>query len=285
MLRSFVNRIAVAGVRRSWTLQHRLVADATTTFAQRTFLVPLRDGMGLCLLDVAPGEHRFVGLLQSLLANRSGAVVDVGANIGRFLLAVTAADETRSYVGFEVHLAAAAYVERLRCTNNLTTARIFPVGLSDTPGVLQLQANDDHDVMATTVTGHYSTQHFAHTYPVVVERGDRILAGLSLGPIALIKIDVEGGELEVLRGLAETLMRDRPVLILEVAPYQHVLESGDTERAAFRRHRIGALEAFLHPYGYAFSRITQGGQLIPVTTLDPGMSRDTNEMDYVGIAR
>ena len=37
---------------------------------------------------------------------------------------------------------------------------------------------------------------------------------LHLNPV-LVKIDIEGGELSALRGMEETLMRSRPVLIIE----------------------------------------------------------------------
>lgn len=41
------------------------------------------------------------------------------------------------------------------------------------------------------------------------------LDDLDLGPIGFIKIDVEGHEISVLQGAAETIKRDRPVLLIE----------------------------------------------------------------------
>lgn len=65
----------------------------------------------------------------------------------------------------------------------------------------------------------------------------RRLDGLALGPIGLIKIDVEGHEAAVLRGSAAIIERDRPAFIIE----------------AEERHRPGAVrdvETTLAGHGY-----------------------------------
>jgi len=247
----------------------------------RDFVIPIQSGVGLDLLTIAPEEERFVALLRSLLADRPGAIVDVGANIGRFLLLCAATNLARPYVGFEVHLLAANYLDQLIRANRLPDHSVFATGLSDAHHVLELHTNGQYDVKATTIEGHYSRDHFTQRYPVIVDAGDRILDEFGIGPIALIKVDVEGGEREVLMGLARTIERYRPTLILEVAPYQHVLDLGEIDRAAFRKERIQKLEAWLTQRDYRFSKIEGGSTLRPVTTLDPGMSRDTKEMDYV----
>ena len=49
--------------------------------------------------------------------------------------------------------------------------------------------------------------------PITVIAGDEIAAGMDIG---FIKIDVEGMELEVLSGLANTIARLRPTISVEV---------------------------------------------------------------------
>jgi FkbM family methyltransferase len=50
---------------------------------------------------------------------------------------------------------------------------------------------------------------------------DRVLADLYVDKVNLVKLDVDGFECNILEGAAEMLKRDRPILILELAPYVH----------------------------------------------------------------
>ena len=45
---------------------------------------------------------------------------------------------------------------------------------------------------------------------------DDLIAQFQLRPPSLIKIDVEGGEHDVLQGLAETFKRERPAILCEI---------------------------------------------------------------------
>ena len=65
----------------------------------------------------------------------------------------------------------------------------------------------------------------------------------------LIKVDVEGAELGVLRGLSGLLEADAvPYLIVEVTP-EYLVEMGESEED---------LLTFLGDYGYSMRRITRG---------------------------
>lgn len=61
--------------------------------------------------------------------------------------------------------------------------------------------------------------------------------GLDIGPVGFIKLDVEGHELEVLKGAELCLLRDRPILLIEIE----------------ERHRKGAFQCvseWLYSRGY-----------------------------------
>ncbi len=53
---------------------------------------------------------------------------------------------------------------------------------------------------------------------VAVKPLDNILKGIDIKRVDMVKIDVEGWENEVLKGMKETLMKYRPILIVEKGP-------------------------------------------------------------------
>jgi FkbM family methyltransferase len=270
--------IGVALVRRSWTLHNLVSFAADTEVAGQSFRVPVAHGRGLSLLSFRPDEARFVELLRGLLQERPGAVLDVGANIGRFLLYVAAIDREIKYFGFDVHSACVSYIDRVIALNGLSESRALAVGLSDHDGIMTLRTGGDDDVAASVIGKFYEQARFDRAYPVCVMQGDTVVGDLATGAISLVKIDVEGGELEVVRGLEHTLRKYRPSIVVEVAPYAHVR---DPDVAAFRLNRALALESLLRSLGYRFAKIHDGNQLDGVQTLDPGLSTDIHEMDYL----
>jgi len=56
---------------------------------------------------------------------------------------------------------------------------------------------------------------------------DQYLSEAGLEKCALIKLDVDGHECSVLRGAKQTLMRSRPFLVMELAPYA-LSEAGES---------------------------------------------------------
>jgi FkbM family methyltransferase len=100
---------------------------------------------------------------------------------------------------------------------NRLTARIFPVALADCSGQAELS------VGAYEHAGHNTLGAFAYQTEmerkdlVEVRRLDEVLDEDPLARLDIMKIDVEGAELRLLRGAVETLRKYRPVLLFEVS--------------------------------------------------------------------
>jgi FkbM family methyltransferase len=69
---------------------------------------------------------------------------------------------------------------------------------------------------------------------------DSVLAEQRMGPVQLVKLDVDGFECEILRGATNLLQADRPIFVMELAPY--VLEERGTS--------LDELLSFFLPNGY-----------------------------------
>jgi len=55
-------------------------------------------------------------------------------------------------------------------------------------------------------------------FRVRIRRLDDVLSDLRIGKVRMVKIDVEGWENEVLKGMVETIERSSPILIVEKGP-------------------------------------------------------------------
>lgn len=206
------------------------------------FVVPIINGRKTYV-----SEPWMAQAIARLFALREGGFVDVGVNLGQTLLKVAAADRTRPYVGFEPNPTCTDYAQALVAANRLPYA-IVPAGLGPQTQVLELQMfrTEDTDPSASLVPGFREGR--VATRPVVVIGVSDLPPDLLPATIAVIKIDVEGGEAAVLEGLAPVLAEKRPYVLVEILPAYNAGNLPRLESQARIEH------VFSHA-GYALFRI------------------------------
>lgn len=159
----------------------------------------------------ATGEH------EHLLARLEPAtVIDVGANRGQFALDVEAAlPEARVY-SFEPMSGAAATFRRVFGGNSRYSIVEVALGAGEGSADLHVSRHDDSSSLlpigAAQVAFFPGTEETAMT-SVRVTTLDSALRMEALVEPVLVKIDVQGFELEVLRGAVETLDRVRWIYV------------------------------------------------------------------------
>ena len=149
-------------------------------------------------------------------------VIDIGANAGFF------AHRFSKYIGDGVALAfepqsvprsimtVASFFKRNR---NIV---LFPMALGQATGLLKLKIpfKSRHKVgISLAHTGDHDDLHerFEVRHELVpCWRLDDVMKEVDFGPVSMIKIDVEGGELDVLRGARNTIAAHRPTVICEI---------------------------------------------------------------------
>jgi FkbM family methyltransferase len=198
---------------------------------------------------------------------RSGTFLDVGVNLGQTLLDVRATHQEMAYLGFEPNPACVAYVQRLIEANHFNNCSLVPTALADRPGVAKLYGNHATD-HASTMFGDMRARRPVREQYISVQRFD----DLGFAGIGFIKIDTEGAELDVLRGMTRLLEAERPTILCEVLPQC----GGNTpERAAERR---GDLMKFVRDLGYQVLHVPD---MQPVDAFDPGPFDRQKSWDYL----
>jgi FkbM family methyltransferase len=207
------------------------------------------------------------------MGSRAGMCVDVGVNLGHTLIKVKLIDPNRPYIGFEPNPQCSQYATELIRVNGFRDCQVIPVGLSNNTQVTTLFAKEDAvDTSASVVPGFRRAGFYQRTQSVPLFRGDDLLADLD--DMAVLKVDVEGGELEVIGGLRETIVRLQPHIFCEVLP----VFDATTDVGAFRQRRQTELIRQLHTLGYVMFRMLASGGAVELADID--LHRDMALTNY-----
>jgi FkbM family methyltransferase len=141
--------------------------------------------------------------------------LDVGACEGQHSLFMSRL--VKEVHAFEPFPPAASRCRELINLNEFTNIQLHEVGLGEHEASVPFRAPDE----ANMGGGRFLTQaepgSAGSTGALRIVVGDKWLEQSGVSRVELVKIDVEGYEEHVLAGLATTLRRDHPVVVLEVA--------------------------------------------------------------------
>jgi FkbM family methyltransferase len=188
---------------------------------------------------------------------------DVGANAGIVTVDVARTfGESVMIHAFEPQPTLARTLAISIGLNEFTRVHLHRVLLGDVPGQADLYVAD-HAIHSSLV----SREAGATRLNCRIETIDRLVADGSLPPPTVIKIDVEGAELRVLRGARNTFRAKPPVIVFEAD--DNMARFGYTHRDLFELLREFA--------DYSFHRIN-GPTWVQVNSLD-----DAALGDYVAL--
>jgi FkbM family methyltransferase len=142
--------------------------------------------------------------------------VDVGANIGHYsLLASRLVGARGSVVAIEAAPWIHARLDQHVAMNRLQNVRTVAAAAAATTGVIKLYAGNAGNIGKTSTVAGPGTCTDVPAQPLA-----EILHPNELAKARIIKIDVEGAELEVLRGLAPALpaLRHDAEITMEISP-------------------------------------------------------------------
>ncbi len=201
-------------------------------------------------------EHQYFAGLE--LAGR--VAYDVGANDGSHTLALRRrVGEAGRVYAFEPEPESFARLTRVVALNRLANVAVFALALGDETGVARMAVptvGSGVELAATLdpeLQGSLGPERTAIEIEVPVMRLDEWASEMDLAPPDFVKIDVEGLEVAVLDGAADTIASARPQLFIEI----HGAD-GEGKTANAR----GVIER-LAPLGYRFRHLESGAEVTP----------------------
>ncbi len=161
----------------------------------------------------APGYQTKKWKAALPLVPRLRHAIDVGAHVGLWSRQMAKAFDAVS--AFEpIPALNECFLENLKKSSNV---RLYPVALGAEVGRVDIVLPADNSGNGHVVAGN--------SFEL------RMLDEFKFEAVDFIKIDVEGGELDVVRGAEETIRKHRPVMVVEQKP-DHGARFGNSDTAA-----------------------------------------------------
>jgi FkbM family methyltransferase len=241
----------------------------TTGYFAYPLVVPVRDLIGRRLIATGSFERTQFEALDRLLTeattlvginpNLKGALVDVGANIG--LYTVRYAPLFVQTIAIEANPATYHALQANIALARSPNTKAVCLAASNVKGTAQLKVAESGMLGWSRLADDAGWA--TYTVDVPLNTLDNIVdEAFGQARVALIKIDVEGHELEVLQGAAAVINRDGPIILFEAL-------SGEAGRSAIGQLRgAGYNDFFVFERDASFRGLLRG---LPVSArrVDP----------------
>ena len=165
---------------------------------------------------IVPKELWMGECLKAFIDTKEGAVIDIGVNVGLYLVKLRVYSLDREYIGFEPSASCNLYTQELIRLNHINNARVFSLALSDGEYVTKFYTSKPGDKTGSLISESKKGKQLDYSFDVMTMTGDSALARINTEKISVIKVDVEEAEVYVLRGLVRTIEKCRPYVYCEI---------------------------------------------------------------------
>lgn len=209
-------------------------------YTHTRFKIPVIRRLGI--QNLKKEEPWMMEMLDKLLLfNSEGIFIDIGVNLGQTLLKLRSLFPEMDYYGFEPNPVCCFYLEELINLNRLKKVNIFPIAIGETADIVTLYIHDSNDTAGSSASllkdfkdrainfrkniPVFPLDFFSHKF-------------FQDKPVNLLKIDVEGAELEVLKGSMSYIRAAKPIISCELLP---PINSKTREETLERKRQIQKL--------------------------------------------
>ncbi|WP_373493944.1 FkbM family methyltransferase [Aquiflexum sp.] len=231
----------------------------TFSFRGISMKVDISKSMGAAIYWRGAHDWAPIFVLGKIL-EKGQTIIDVGANQGEYSLwAVKHTGPTGKVIAFEPMDGLYDQLGFNFSLNPEYQNALIPakMGLSEAPGKLNLYGKEGDNEGVNTM---FPTQtHTVLIQEIKLDTLDNQMQLFNCNQVDLIKIDVEGAELQVLKGAVNTLKKHKPYLMIEINR-EACLAGGYEPEEIFE---------LLRPMGYTFEKIGLRGKRIPIESVPP----------------
>jgi len=240
------------------------------------FKIPILNRTGFSNLSIS--EPWMIELLDIVLAIENHGFIDVGVNIGQTLIKLKSVSRKTKYIGFEPNPICIQYLDKLAKSNDLKDVLILPIGISDKTqiGALNFFSSSTTDSSASIIENFRPSQKIYNINHVPLFKFKDITDVVKLDKISVIKIDVEGAELEVLNGLHSLIKDQKPIIFIEILPAYTKQNFSRVKRQNKIQHLFGELD-------YSIFRVVKESDILldleEISNIE--VHSDINKCEYV----
>lgn len=249
--------ISVSGIDPNVTLDITGVIIGLVNYILRNTIVSINS---ICYANVDLESYRIIVLedfetfmWKYLTIKNEDVFVDIGAHIGKYTLQVSKeVGEQGRVISIEPHPLNYEVLERNISMNNLKN--VIPINVAASYEETKLNLYLHHTSAGHSLKPEMKPMtHWKNKKLVVVsaEPLDQILNRLQLSA-DWIKIDVEGGEIDVIRGATVTLRNDRPKLMVETWKKNIALLYQHMDRLGYSVQLVPETRDWIAPYFFCY---------------------------------
>ncbi|WP_291784161.1 FkbM family methyltransferase [Cecembia sp.] len=230
----------------------------TFTFQGIRMKVDISKSMGASIYWRGAHDWRPLFVLEKKL--KAGATfIDIGANQGEYALwALRKVGIEGKIIAFEPMDSLFLHLQENFNLNPKFKEVLLPIkmGLSDQPGEISLYGKEGDNEGVNTI---FPTQsHKVLIQKISLDTLDNQLATIKCQEVDVVKIDVEGAELQVLKGSIMTIKKYSPQFIIEI----------NQEACRAAGYEAEEILHFLKGYSYSFYQIGLRGKLKAISDLN-----------------
>ena len=196
----------------------------STLYGQQLLVNP-DDEIGGTIIRKGIYDKPYVYLLNKILKNIKQAIVfDIGANIGNHAISIS--QQCESIYAFEPDSETNLNLNKNIQLNNINNIYTYKVGLSDNECTSDFYVNISGNTGASTLHPSDDITQYKKCQ-IKLTTGDNFISNNAIKKIDLIKIDIEGHEIQALEGMKESIKLFKPIILLEWTA-DNTISSSDT---------------------------------------------------------